>query len=127
MMKSSVILSGTDPPPFEVVAGGEVFAVGAQYDHRHVAVLGGAGPRRVELVEELDVLRVGDLGPIERDGRDAVGDLVFDVQQTVPSNCGAGLGAAGGDDVALVLGGIAAHPFFGKASINAGMRILFSS
>jgi hypothetical protein len=67
MMKSSVILSGTDPPPFEVVAGGEVFAVGAQYDHRHVAVLGGAGPRRVELVEELDVLRVGDLGPIERD------------------------------------------------------------
>ena len=61
------------------MAGREVFTVGAQDDHRDVVVLGGAGPRRVEFVEQLDVLGVGRLGPVEGDGGDLVGDFVVDV------------------------------------------------
>ena len=72
-------LVGHRPAAPEVVAGGEVFPVGAQHDHRDVVVLGGAGPGRVEFVEQLGVLGVGGLGPVECDGRDAVGDLVVDV------------------------------------------------
>ena len=61
------------------MAGREVFSVGAQDDHRDIGVLGGAGPRGVQLVEELDVLGVGGLGPVQRDGGDLVGDFVVDV------------------------------------------------
>ena len=72
-------LVGHRPAASEVVAGGEVLSVGAQDDHRDVVVLGGARPGRVEFVEQLGVLGVGGLRPVECDGRDAIGDVVVDV------------------------------------------------
>jgi hypothetical protein len=56
-----------------------VFAVGAQHDHRHLGIFGGAGPCGVEFVEQFGILRVGGLGAVQRDGADAVGDLIVDV------------------------------------------------
>ena len=92
-------LVGHRPSAPEVMAGREVFSVGAQHDHRDVVVLGGARPGSVEFVEQLGVLRVGGLRPIQRDGRDAIGDLIVDVH-----GCSSVSGQAQhslGNDVAL--------------------------
>lgn len=50
--------------------------VAAQHDHAYVLVGRGPAPRVVEIVEERHRLGVGDLGPVERDDRDPVLDLV---------------------------------------------------
>ena len=63
----------------QVVTRREVLSVGAQHDHRHLGIFGGSGPCGVEFVEQFGILRVGGLGAVQRDGADAVGDLIVDV------------------------------------------------
>lgn len=63
----------------QIVTRGEVFAVGAQHDHRDVRVLSRPCPRRIEFVEQLGILRIGSLRAIQGDRRDLVGHVVVDV------------------------------------------------
>ena len=53
-----------------------MLARAGQDDHAHVVVGVGRVERGVEVVEEGAVLRVGDLGPVHRDGGDVAVDLV---------------------------------------------------
>jgi hypothetical protein len=72
-------LVGYRSPAPDVVAGREMFPVGAQHDHRDFVILGGASPGGVEFVEQLGILGVGGFGPIQCDSRNAVGDVIVDV------------------------------------------------
>ena len=60
----------------EVVAGGEVLALGHEHDHPHGVVGLGAVERGVELGDQLRLLRVRGVGSVERDGRERPRDLV---------------------------------------------------
>ena len=60
----------------EVVTGREVLALGGEHDDAHVVVGVGAVERGVELVDQPAVLRVGRVGPGQRDRRDRPVDRV---------------------------------------------------
>ena len=62
----------------EVVPGAEVLPGAGQDDDPHVVVGVGAVEAGVEGVDQRAVLRVGDLGPVHRDGRHGPLDLVAD-------------------------------------------------
>jgi hypothetical protein len=63
----------------QVVARREVLAVGPQHDDPHLVVVGGPGPRRVELVEQPHRLGIGLLRAVQRDDRDLIAYLVQDL------------------------------------------------
>ena len=65
----------------EVVARGEVLALGAQHDHADVVVALGRGEAGVELVEHPLVLGVRLVGAVHRDRGDASVHLVAHVAQ----------------------------------------------
>jgi hypothetical protein len=57
---------------------GEVLAIGFQQDDSHIGIRHGAVKGRVELLQELRILRVALLGPIQGQERYAVACFIFD-------------------------------------------------
>ena len=80
----------------EVVAGREVLALAREHDHPHLVVGVGAVERGIELVDQLGVLRVRRLGPVQRDRAHRPVDLVADRPPNLtPSSESYGFGSRG--------------------------------
>ena len=55
-----------------------MFAVGAQHNYLDGVVLGGSLPCLIESDQQLPILCIGELGAVQRDRRDGLGDFILD-------------------------------------------------
>ena len=61
----------------QVVTGGKMLAFAGEDDHPHVVVMGGGIERLIQLVQQLGILRIGALRPVQADAGDArFGDFI---------------------------------------------------